>query len=126
MSVTVKSIEHPDEVRTMPNGNGQGAIVNVGGMMVARGELQPGWRWSNDLRALAGTTSCAFPHTGIVLAGCLHIEMDDGSATELRPGDVYSIPAGHDAWVVGNEPVQTIDWSAANADFAKPPAGATP
>ena len=123
MSVLVKNIEHPDELRTMPNGNGQGAIVNLDGMLVARGELQPGWRWFNDLRALAGTVSCEFAHTGIVLAGCLHIEMDDGSGTDLRPGDVYYIPSGHDAWVVGNEIVHTIDWSPGNADFARPPAG---
>ncbi|HLZ70713.1 MAG TPA: cupin domain-containing protein [Dehalococcoidia bacterium] len=122
MTVTVKNIERPDELRKMPNGTGEGALVTVGDMIVVRGELQPGWRWSNDLRPIVGTTSCEFPHTGILLAGRLHVEMNDGSAHDLEAGDVYIIPAGHDAWVVGDEPVRSIDWSPANAEFAKPPA----
>ena len=117
MTLLVKNIEQPDEFRTMPNGNGRGAVVNVGDMVVVRGDLQPGWRWSNDLRPIVGTASCEFPHTGIMLAGCLHIEMDDGTALDLQAGDVYSIPAGHDAWVVGDETVRSIDWSPANAGF---------
>lgn len=119
MTVMVKNIETPDERRKMPNGTGEGSIVNVGGTTVVRGRLQPGWRWSNDLRPLVGTTSCEFAHTGIMLEGCLHIEMDDGSAFDLEAGDVYSVPPGHDAWVVGDDPVQSIDW-ATNEDFAKP------
>jgi hypothetical protein len=119
MTVIVKNLEQPDERRRMPNGNGEGAVVDVGGMIVVRGELQPGWRWTNDLRPITGTTSCQFPHTGVMLAGCLHIEMDDGSGYDLRPGDVYHVPAGHDAWVVGEEPVRSLDWSSANVEFNK-------
>ena len=124
MTLLVKNIEQPDEFRTMPNGNGRGAVVNVGDMVVVRGELQPGWRWSNDLRPIVGTASCEFQHTGIMLAGCLHIEMVDGTAVDLKPGDVYIIPPGHDAWVVGDEPVRNIDWSAANVEYARPSEGA--
>jgi hypothetical protein len=123
MTVVVKNIEHPDELRKMPNGNGQGSIVDVDGMSVVRGELQPGWRWSNDLQPIVGTTSCEFAHTGIMLEGCLHIEMNDGTSVDLAAGDVYSVPPGHDAWVVGDTTVRSIDWSPANAEFAKPTAG---
>jgi hypothetical protein len=117
MSVLAKNLDRPDEHLRMPNGNGEGSIVNVGGMTVVRGELQPGWRWSNDLRPVAGTTSCEVPHTGLMLEGTFHIEMDDGTSIDLAPGDVYVIPAGHDAWVVGDEAVRTLDWSSANVDF---------
>jgi hypothetical protein len=36
--------------------------------------------------------------------------MDDGSEAEFGPGDVGSIPPGHDAWIVGNEPFISIDF----------------
>jgi hypothetical protein len=119
MTVIAKNLNNPDETLTMPGGNGVGQVVNVGGMNVVRGTLQPGWRWSNDLRELFGTTSCQVPHAGLVLAGTFHIEMDDGTAVDLVAGDVYVIPPGHDAWVVGDEPVQTVDWSTTNVDLAK-------
>jgi hypothetical protein len=118
MTLMAKSLDAPDESLKMPSGNGSGAIVNVGGMTVLRGELQPGWRWSNDLRPIAGTTSCEVPHSGLILAGTLHFEMDDGTSRDLAPGDVYVVPAGHDAWVVGDEPVVSVDWSSTNVDLA--------
>jgi hypothetical protein len=35
--------------------------------------------------------------------------MDDGSEDEFGPGEVSLLPPGHDAWVVGDEPVVVID-----------------
>jgi hypothetical protein len=120
MTFVVKNIGQPDELRRMPKGNGQGAIVTVAGTTVVSGELQPGWRWSNDLRPVVGTTSCEFPHTGIMLSGIMHIEMDDGTSVDLKPGDVYAVPPGHDAWVVGDEPVRSVDWGPEIVEFAEP------
>jgi len=40
--------------------------------------------------------------------------MDDGSEIEAGPGDVTSLPSGHDAWVVGDEAVVTVDWFGAS------------
>jgi hypothetical protein len=42
--------------------------------------------------------------------GRLAIRMDDGSEMTAGPGDVTALPGGHDAWVVGDEPVLTIGW----------------
>src|SRR5437879_10959240 len=103
MTVMAKNFSKPDEHRAIPNGNAAGDIVHVGGQIVVRGEVHPGWRWSNDVRQLAGTASCEYEHRGVVLEGILHIEMDDGSSRDLQPGDAYLIPAGHDAWVVGDQ-----------------------
>jgi hypothetical protein len=36
--------------------------------------------------------------------------MADGTEFEAGPGDVTSLPQGHDAWVVGDEPVVVVDW----------------
>jgi quercetin dioxygenase-like cupin family protein len=39
------------------------------------------------------------------------IAMDDGTKTELEPGDFVLIPPGHDAWVIGDEPVVAANFS---------------
>jgi hypothetical protein len=44
----------------------------------------------------------------------MHVKTDDGAKIEFDPGDVGVIAPGHDAWVVGNEPVIDITgWSTA-------------
>jgi hypothetical protein len=110
MDLMVKSLHQPDERPELPKGRAQ--IVHMGDGSVIRGELAPGWRYSNDWAPIFGQASCPVPHTGVVVSGRLHFEMDDGTAADLGPGDVYQIPPGHDAWVVGDEPVRSIDWSA--------------
>jgi hypothetical protein len=112
-----KNLNTPDETLQMPGGLGVGAVVAVGGMTVTRAVAEPGWRWSEVLKPVAGTVSCQVPHTGVLLAGHLHVEMDDGTTADLTEGDVYVIPPGHDAWVVGDEQVRMLDWSAANPQF---------
>jgi uncharacterized cupin superfamily protein len=44
------------------------------------------------------------------ISGTMGIRMDDGTEFECRAGDVCLIPPGHDAWVVGNEPVVSVDF----------------
>ena len=46
--------------------------------------------------------------------GTLHVVMADGSEFDARPGDVTALPQGHDAWVVGDEPVVVVDWYGAS------------
>jgi hypothetical protein len=120
MTTRTKNFGSPDEVRQMPNDHGRGELVHLGDMTVGRGELAPGWRWSNDIRPIAGTTSCEFEHRGVALEGRLHVELDDGEAFDVKAGDAYLIPPGHDAWVVGDEPYRSIDWSLRLDEFAKP------
>jgi hypothetical protein len=98
----------PDENREFPNGHAE--ILNVGGGQVGRLVFQPGWRWSSDVRPIAGTASCEAPHFQYHVSGHLAIRMDDGAEFIAGPGDVTALPSGHDAWVVGDEPVVTIDW----------------
>ena len=98
----------PDENREFPNGHAE--ILNVGGGQVGRLVFQPGWRWSSDVRPIAGTPSCEAPHFQYHVSGQLAIRMDDGAEFIAGPGDVTALPSGHDAWVVGDEPVVTIDW----------------
>jgi hypothetical protein len=106
-----KHFSQPDETREFPNGRAE--ILEVGGGQVGRLILQPGWRWSNDLKPSAGTPSCQAPHFQYHVSGHLAIRMDDGTEFTAGPGDITVLPSGHDAWVVGDEPVVTIDWHGA-------------
>lgn len=111
-----KSFEKPDEVREFPNGKAE--ILNVGDAEIGRLVFEPGWRWSADVKPLAKTDSCHAPHFQYHLSGRLAILMDDGTEIIAEPGDVTSLPKGHDAWVVGSEPVVVVDWFGAS-NYAK-------
>ena len=100
-------MDAPDEVRHFPKGIGQ--LVHVGSLTIGRGILEPGWRWSTSLKPIQGTPSCQVHHLEVLLAGRFHVEMDDGEAAEFGPGDVFDVPPGHDAWVVGEESVVMVD-----------------
>ena len=95
-------------------------LVNLaGGAQVGRLSAQPGWRWSEHLKPAVGTELCMAPHQQYHLSGRLHVVMQDGSEIEAGPGDVTSLPPGHDAWVVGDDPVVAIDWQGASV-WARP------
>jgi hypothetical protein len=103
-----KTFTRPDEVRDFPNGRAE--IVRVAGAEVGRLVFQPGWRWSNDVQPIAKTRSCEAPHFQYHVSGKLAIRMDDGTEFIAGPGDITSLPKGHDAWVVGDEAVVVVDW----------------
>lgn len=107
----------PDEVRTF--GHGRMNVLNVGESEIGRLELQPGWRWSVDVKPIAGTELCEAPHFQYHVSGVLHIVMADGTEFDAGPGQITSLPSGHDAWVVGDEPVVTVDFYGAG-NYAKP------
>jgi hypothetical protein len=111
MGLVVKNLEKPDDTLVLPNGSVESRTVVIEGVEVSRTVFRPGWRWSNDIRPIAQTVSCEYPHTGVVLEGALEVEMDDGTHVVLNPGDVASIPPGHDAWVVGDVPCVFLDWT---------------
>jgi hypothetical protein len=111
-----KTFTRPDELREFPNGKAE--ILDVGGVQIGRMIFQPGWRWSNDVRPLAKTSSCEAPHFQYHVAGRLGIRMDDGTELIAGPGDITSLPKGHDAWVIGDEPVVVVDWFGAS-NYAK-------
>lgn len=104
----LKCFDKPDEVREFPLGKLE--LVQIGGKTIGRATFQPGWRWSTSVQPLAKTKSCEAPHFQYHVAGILKVKMDDGTVLECRPGDVSLLPAGHDAWVIGNEPVVVVDF----------------
>ena len=111
-----KRFEEPDEVREFPNGRAE--ILRIGDGQVGRYTFQPGWRWSNDVKPIAGTDSCQVPHFQVHVSGRLAVRMDDGTEIVAGPGDITSLPPGHDGWVVGDEPAVVIDLYGASS-YAK-------
>jgi hypothetical protein len=110
------SFGKPTEVRSFDKGKVE--LVKIGGALVGRAILQPGWKWSTSVKPIAKTNSCEAPHFQYHISGTLKVVMDDGSEFTLKPGDVSLLPMGHDAWVVGNEPVVTVDFQGM-VDYAK-------
>ena len=111
----------PDDVRTIPHGRID--IVELDDRVVGRMTYEPGWRWSEDVKPIAETDACQFHHFGVTLSGRLRAQMRDGTELEIGPGDVFEIPPGHDAWVVGDEPWVSVDFEAMRAYGRAEPAG---
>lgn len=102
-----KNLARPDEIREFPLGKLE--LVTLGGLTFGRGTFLPGWRWSTSVKPLVNTASCEAPHLQYHISGRLGVRMDDGSEAVYGPGEVSLLPSGHDAWVVGDEPVVVID-----------------
>ena len=117
-TVGVKSLDKPDETRTFPNGAAE--MVTIGSTMVGRARMEPGWRWSNDVKPISGTNQCMILHKGYCVSGSLMVQADDGAQTSIGAGDAYVIEPGHDAWVVGDEAYVAVDFSEQMAEYAKP------
>ncbi len=111
-----KNVGSPDETRKFEHG--QMEVVKIGGGTVGRGTFNPGWKWSTDVKPVAGTDLCEAPHFMYQVSGRMKVVMKDGSELESGPGDIMAVPPGHDAWVVGDEPVVVIDWGGAT-NYAK-------
>jgi hypothetical protein len=95
------SFEAPDETRTPDKTKVD--VVRLGGTTAARLTFEPGWKWSECVKPVAGTDSCQVRHIGVVQSGRIHVAHDDGTEGEVGPGEAYVIEPGHDAWVVGDE-----------------------
>jgi hypothetical protein len=112
----LKSFGKPDEIRQFPKGRLE--LIKIGGAVVGRAVFEPGWRWATSLQPIARTRSCEAPHFNYHVSGVLRIRMDDETEIDCGPGDVSRLPSGHDAWVIGDEPVVIVDFQGM-VDYAK-------
>lgn len=101
--------KNPDDVRKFTNGKVE--VANLGDTTLGRITLEPGWKWSKDIKPIANTDSCQLPHTQYVISGRLRVRMDDGTEQEYGTAEALYVPPGHDAWVVGNEPFVAVDFT---------------
>lgn len=117
MTSAVQNIDKPHETRPFRD-HGHMDVVTLGDFTLGRGTFESGWRWSTDVKPIAGTDSCQVRHTGYCLSGSMTVKYDDGTEATINPGDVIVIEPGHDAWTLGDEPCILIDTGV--AAYAKP------
>ena len=112
--VEARDFSAPDETRAPDKTKVD--IVRMGGTSASRMSMQPGWRWSECIKPVAGTDSCQHHHVGVLVSGTLHVAHDDGTEQDIGAGQAYVIEPGHDAWVVGDEPVTGYEFDARTAE----------
>jgi hypothetical protein len=116
--VETREFSAPDETRTPDKTKVD--IVRIGGTSASRTSMQPGWRWSDCIKPIAGTDSCQLHHVGVAVSGTLHVAHEDGTEQDISGGQAYVIEPGHDAWVVGDEPFMGYEFDARTAEeYAK-------
>jgi hypothetical protein len=103
-----QNINEPNETRPFKN-HGHMDVVTLDDFTLGRGVFEPGWRWSDDVKPIAGTDSCQVRHTGFCVSGHMTIRSDDGVEDTVGPGDVVLIEPGHDAWTIGDEACVLLD-----------------
>lgn len=113
-----KGFGGPDDVRRFPNGVVE--IVMLDEIAVSHFVFQPGWRWATDVGPIAGTETCQHRHVGYTLSGKLAVRMGDGTCLTIGPGDAYEIPPGHLAWVEGDVPWESVEFTSGHA-YGKSP-----
>ena len=114
-----KRFDRPDETREVPDGVMKG--VDLAGSRVAKAMFQPGWRWSESVKPIVGGDMCQMHHVGYALSGRLHVVTTDGDEVDISGGDAYEVLPGHDAWVVGDQPFEGLEFDPRTVDgYAKP------
>jgi hypothetical protein len=110
-SLSSKSFDAPDETRAPDKTKVD--VVRLGGATVARLTFEPGWKWSECVKPVAGTDACQARHVGTLVSGRLHVVHDDGTEGDVGAGEAYVIEPGHDAWVVGDETTVAFEFESA-------------
>ena len=108
----------PDEARAFPHGSAE--VLRLDESVVGRATYEPGWRWTADMPGVAGTETCQLHHLGYSISGVMHVVTDEGHEIDILPESMYEIPSGHDAWVVGDEPWVTLEWTSARSFGVSP------
>jgi hypothetical protein len=109
VSIQKKNLDSADETRTFEKGKIE--LANLGDITIGRVKFEPGWSWEKCVKPIVKTDSCQAPHIQYIISGRIKVVMDDGTEEEFGPGDAAVIPPGHNAWVIGNEPVVGIDFT---------------
>jgi mannose-6-phosphate isomerase-like protein (cupin superfamily) len=104
-----KNFNQPD--KSLNYEKGKADIVATGGFLFQRITTEAGWRWSKNMKPLAGTDSCHKSHVIYMISGRLGFKMDDGKQEEFGPGDIAVIQPGHDTWTIGSEPAVALEIS---------------
>ena len=113
MNLDIKRFDAPNEVRHFPLGTFE--VVRIGDLTIGRASYEPGWKWSEHVGPLTGAASCKVEHAGLVMSRRASVRMDDGHEFVMEPGDLFTVPGGHDSWVIGDEPYVSLHFLGADA-----------
>jgi hypothetical protein len=113
----IVNLAQPTEIREFSHGRLE--MFEIAGRVIGRASYDAGWRWSEHVGPLVGTDLCQTEHLGLVIGGRCAVKMADGIETTMEPGDLFAIPAGHDSWVVGDEPYVSLHFSGAETYAAQ-------
>lgn len=103
----VKSLDFPDDRRTPEKTTID--VNTLGDYSIGRLTFEPGWRWSDCIKPVVGTDLCEVNHVGYCISGELEVDTHDGVRILITAGDTYTIPPGHDAQVVGEQPFVSLE-----------------
>ena len=123
MDTMISNLERDGMTRPFA-AHGHAVLGSAAALSLMRGVFEPGWRWSTDIAPIAGTDTCRTRHLGYVVSGRMQVRMDDGKEMTIGAGDLFDLAAGHDAWVLGDEPCVMIDYSPEVTRYATAPAAA--
>ncbi|HTZ42998.1 MAG TPA: nuclear transport factor 2 family protein [Jatrophihabitans sp.] len=118
MTTLISNLERDGERRPFAD-HGHAILGSAGGLTVLRGVFEPGWRWTSDVAPIAGTASCQTRHLGYIESGRMQVRLDDGTELTMAAGDLFDLPPGHDAWVLGDEPCVMYDYSPEVTRYAR-------
>jgi len=96
--------DSPDETRTPEKTRVD--VVRIGDTTAGRFTFEPGWKWSECVKPVAGTESCQARHVGVVHSGRLRVTHEDA----------YVIEPGHDAEVLGDERFVGFEFESRSAE----------
>ena len=116
-AIQILNLTSPTSVTEFPLGRFE--LFRIGGLEIGRAVYEPGWRWTEHLQPSVGTDLCEVEHVGLVIAGQAAVKMRDGSGVTLTPGDLFSVPGGHDSWVVGSDEYVSLHFLGSNR-YARP------
>jgi len=106
-----KDFSTPDDSISFEKGRAD--VVRLGDATITLRTMEPGWRWSEHVGAIAKTDTCQVHHVGYVKSGTLHVVMDSGEEAEVTAGDAYDVAPGHDGWVVGDDTLELVEFEGA-------------
>jgi uncharacterized cupin superfamily protein len=112
--VEKRDFDSADETRTPEKTRVD--VVHLGSTTAARFTMEPGWRWSECVKPVAGTERCQHRHVGVAQSGRMRVTHEDGTVVEIEAGDAYVIEPGHDAEVVGDDPYVGFEFEQRSAE----------
>ena len=116
--VEVRDFGSPDETRTPDKTTIE--VVRMGGANASRMRWSPDGDGRSASSRSSGARRCQAHHVGLLQSGTMHVVHDDGTEQEIRAGQAYVIEPGHDAWVVGDEPIVGFEFHSRTAEeYAK-------